>query len=390
MKPNVLELLTVFVIGCQPGTGSSTTAQVPISSSPTASSDVTPSPVDGAGPGAGPVETSVGEAGPGSGGQSALPPAVSANTALPGATILATASDLDALFGLAVDSDYVYFAGGKTLSLPYDPTGLTPARSDIGSVRRVAHAGGAVTTLWTGEGLAEGVGTAGADVYFVTYGYTGRTGWFHAVPKDGGPDTQLQSWRAMGSSLNLVSAGDSVFWSYTSGAGGTVLNTSATGVTVTLDATGYPDRLVLGKSMLFWTEGAGIVGISTSGGDSHVVWASPVILDSLAATPDGTALYASAIASDKIWRISLPDGIATVLIEGQQGVVSLAADDTQVYWGTDPGGQVLSSPGDKSQLVVLASGQGYPGAIALDSKNVYWVNRHNAVLWTSPKPELKR
>jgi hypothetical protein len=266
----------------------------------------------------------------------ALFPGCGGQGGLPDSTIVATESDSEGLHGLAVDSDDVYFAGGRAQP-PGSEQPRAPAGNDSsGFVRSVPRAGGAVTTLWTGRGSAWGVGTAGDNVYFVTFdtGAQGRTGLLHAVPKRGGPDTRPQEWPSGGSALALN--GSRVFW-------------------------------ILGD--------ATVVGLSTSGGAPSTVWTAPAPLGTLAATPDGATLYAGAREDGRIWRIDLADGSATLPIEGKHAVVSLAADDTQIYWGTDPGGQVVTSPGDRCLPVVLASSQGHPDAVAVDSENVYWVTR---------------
>lgn len=65
-----------------------------------------------------------------------------------------------------------------------------------------------------------------------------------------------------------------------------------------------------------------------------------------------------------------------VLATEQAGPVSLALDETHVYWVNQQGGSVMRCPkvgcGEGPQTVIL--GIDSPSGIVVDDRNVYWTN----------------
>jgi len=106
-----------------------------------------------------------------------------------------------------------------------------------------------------------------------------------------------------------------------------------------------------------------------------------------AMTADASSVYL--LATNEIWRVSKSDGamvaLATFAASIQLGAeFSIAVDASNVYWATSGNtpfysnqyvndGVVMSVPIGGGTAQTLASNQAYPGALAVDANNVYWM-----------------
>jgi hypothetical protein len=79
-----------------------------------------------------------------------------------------------------------------------------------------------------------------------------------------------------------------------------------------------------------------------------------------------------------VMRVAKMGGAATTIASGQWVPAGIAVDDRNVYW-VDSGladgvGTVMMAAKGGGAPVVLASGQDSPGAIVVDASCVYWTN----------------
>lgn len=255
----------------------------------------------------------------------------SASACLP----VALASNQASPFGLAVDSQRVYWANND-----YDSsfaTCLLSGCTDAGP-----------TTLLSSQTLPADVFLANGHLYMSEYGH-----------EDGG--------------LGAVLACDPT-------------DCAKTVVTIANEPVRNPVAVVADSTAVYWSNfGAGRIDTcSTSGGCG----AAPA---TLANDTPGGPWYGLAIASQSIyWTSQAKDAGAvyacavggcakpTTIAMSAGGPWDLAVDGTYVFWTTGDDGQVLRCPlagcGSDAPFVIAAN-QGFPGGIAADASGVYWVNQ---------------
>jgi hypothetical protein len=146
-------------------------------------------------------------------------------------TVLATADDQQFLVGLLLSGSNVRFGAGRSVTLP---PGSTPASEMVGVLRSVPVSGGAVTELWTGNGVVDDIAPASDALLFVAYDFFARTGHLNRIPASGGAAVELASWFSHGSTQSVTSEADVAYWTHSAGAGTFVKRTTTDGATVTL------------------------------------------------------------------------------------------------------------------------------------------------------------
>ncbi len=241
-----------------------------------------------------------------------------------GGPVTVLASGLDGPWGIAVDSDAVYWVA-------------------IGSgVQKVGLNGGSVTTLWSGY-AGPYIAIDAGNVYWVS-----NNNSLMKTPKSGGATTlQTDSWMA---GIGVDST--SVYW--VGGNPGTVKKASSSvpgGAVSTLGQSlslFNPTDLVVDSSNVYW--GGGNTACTAGGG--------------------GVA------------KVGINGGAVT-LLAAANCPLALAVDSANVYW-TDSGGTTMTTTSPWGTLAkvginggtatVLAPGLTNPGGVAVESTNVFWTD----------------
>jgi hypothetical protein len=204
---------------------------------------------------------------------------------------------------------------------------------DDGGALDAGDDGGAVGTLTWGQSTADSIVVDSVNVYWTADGEV------LGMPLSGGAPVVLATgqWLPHG----LAVDGTSVYWTCTDGS---VMKAPIAGGAWTLLATG-PSYTIP------------IVGMRNLAVDAtHVYWTNPG-------------------SGGAVLEVPIAGGDAIVLASGQASAGPIAVDATNVYYGT--AASLMTVPIGGGTPVAIASGPdvAFPAAIALDSANVYWTNQ---------------
>ncbi len=220
--------------------------------------------------------------------------------------------------GVAVDATSVYFTTAG------EPGGATLGND--GTVMSVPIGGGPLVTIAGGLATPHGIVVDSANVYWTTEGDTTFDGTVMSAPLQAAQDAGLDSGMDAGTE-------------------------AGTGTSVVLLALAQPSAatLAIDSSALYWSDlGAGTILALPIGADGG--------------------------------------GVVVTLASGQVNAYGLAVDGASVYWSTSAsGGSVLRVPlpswgsasdgGAPGTPVVIATGQGYPQAIAVNATSLFWTSQ---------------
>jgi hypothetical protein len=236
-----------------------------------------------------------------------------------------------------------------------------------------------VTAIATGEGAPLAITVDDANVYWTNGGGTLRKcGVGQCQPQT------LATGNAGGRGSNMITVdGTYAYWAdYNAGqikqvplAGGTVqvIDSNAS----------QPVAVGLYQNTLFYTvEGANQVRIAAVPlCDGCTESPGPIALNESGAmglAVAGTLLYWTDAVSGAIGELDLTGGSPfDVIASGQSTPSSIASDGTYIYWTNNGDGTVMRAATDGSGITQLASGQGGPMNIAVDSAGgnyVYYTN----------------
>ncbi len=285
---------------------------------------------------------------------------------------------------IAVDQGFVYWP---------DAQGTAD-----GGIMRAPKTGGPAITLTPGQNNPYAVAVDSTYVYWVTYSTTAPFyGGVFKAPVAGGSVLPVVPTGEQSANALVVNA-TSVYWDdYTSnlirGAG---LDGSApTTLANAADGVGSPLLMAIDGQFVYWGDrfgggtiqkaplvGGGIVNISTG-------------TDPVAVAVNSVNVYWANYSSGTIQKAPLGGGTATVVAtSGGNGAWSIAADGTNVYWGSkgsvvDGGtlGAVRAAPANGSGALgtVLAESPN-PLYIAIDATCVYWADSKNGNIGVVAKP----
>jgi hypothetical protein len=111
----------------------------------------------------------------------------------------------------------------------------------------------------------------------------------------------------------------------------------------------------------------------------------------VAVNPGEPVVYA--LVNDRVSKVTVgPPASEEVIAVGQTFAYAIAVDATHAYWTTHvDDGAVFRAPiatvdaGPSAPPTRLASGQGKPGALVIDATSVYWVDESGGALRRCPK-----
>jgi hypothetical protein len=210
--------------------------------------------------------------------------------------------------------------------------------------------------------------------------WTDASGTVKSMPLAGGAATTVASGQVSPSYLAVDSV--NAYWITSPGsttAGGVVQAPLAGGSVTTLAAAqALPDGLAIDATHVYWIHGGGIGTVSRvpiGGGAAATVVSnlkSPAILSVDSTSACWTTLPYSGMSEYTVQTTLLAGGSVTTLGTGSS-IAGCALDASSVYW-TDWTGVVVKVPKGGGSQTVLASGQTKPLAPAVDGGTVYWTN----------------
>lgn len=285
--------------------------------------------------------------------------AVCAGTCAAGRCLVALASNEASPWGIAVDSQSVYWtnyaASGTVKKVSLDGTNPMTLASgqdypdaivldatnaywadggSSGSIMKVPLGGGTPVALATNRDSPTALAVSATNVYWAE-------GSSLAVLPLSGSGTPTLLWTGLGTTTAGVAIDAKSAYVTASGVG-------ATGVVVQLPLNGqgetylgqglqYPQGIAVDAKSVYWTD-----------------WMGATVSEA----PIGRMSATAALALNQ----DLPYGIAI--------------DATYVYWtAQDLNGSVLEAPLSGGTPIVLATNQVYPTSIAVDATSVYWTNQ---------------
>ncbi len=173
-----------------------------------------------------------------------------------GGDVTTLASGRDSIAGIAVDAAAVYF-------------GTVGSSTGGGAVMRVPIEGGTPTVL-ASRAAPFDLATDGVNVYWTSFG-----GTVTSIPSAGGAATTLVSGQKMCGAIALDAT--NVYWS--AGTNGAIMKVPlAGGVPVTLAMGGDPTNLIVSGSNIYWTMPAAneLKTVSVEGGTADLLGSAPV------------------------------------------------------------------------------------------------------------------
>jgi hypothetical protein len=287
------------------------------------------------------------------------------------------ASNQDSPTFIAVDARNVYWTNAGTGS------------NGVATVMSLPIAGGNPLAFEKG-GTAYGVTAAGGRVYSILT-TSSEVELFSAGAGGIGPIEELWIDPSGGPCAGPVASATSLYWS--DGTEGNIWQMGFDGSNGRVLASGetQPGALAVDTKYVYWMAQQGIRRMPLDGGPVTTLGTPPSgpPLVGLAIAVDSTGVYSNPVIVPLCvpWRTSLSGGASQPIAQPQVSCVptplggrGVGTDGSNVYWTipliSDPqsGGAVFRAPVSGGGPTTIASDQGFPWAVALDSRFVYWTN----------------
>jgi hypothetical protein len=256
------------------------------------------------------------------------------------------------------------------------------------SVLQAPVGGGGATVLYSSANdFPAAIAVVSGQVYFTDEIQPGSVS---RVPIGGGASVPVASNLTYPGAL--AASGGTLFFTendYTSQNGGSVASTPVGGGPITTIAGsqlfGQSTSLAVAGGSVFWTTYSDVL-MAPAGGGMATTIASQTYAYSVAA--DATNVYwGSGLNGGVVLQQAIGGGSPVTLASGQYYPNGIAVDATSVYWTTGQGaaGTVMKVPIGGGTAVTLAANQADPQAIALNSTRVFWVDFGDGSIKSVPK-----
>lgn len=274
--------------------------------------------------------------------------------------------------GIAVDAQYVYFA-----------------MSAANEVAKVSINGGNRVPLSTAPNANSPYGIAidSNNVYFTNLNDVSK------VPLGGGTTTILANGTSPSPASNptfanafyIVTNGANVYFD-TSGNGGSVFGISVNGGTMTTYSSTqkFAYGMAIDATSFYWgtfQANDGLWKAPVNGGNNSGTNFAAGATNALMEASDGTFVYFTTYQSaGSVLKVPVNGGTQTPLVPNVKNPFGIVVDATYVYFGSDVGQAVYKVPVGGGPFVQIATDTGGPTHMAQDSKAIYWSSPGNLAI----------
>lgn len=261
--------------------------------------------------------------------------------------------------------------------------------TETGKVVSIPLAGGTPVVLATG-GLPGALAIDGSFVYFAERNSPNQA--IKRVPLGGGTVTTLASLPGVSPVDLAINATHLYYISNTSAGpntGAVVKIPLAGGAPITLASSQpNPQAIAIDGSNVYWT-GGDLMTLALTGGTPTSLFTG-LGSNSFGLTSDGSSVFWTNSTGGKLSKGAAAGTSLIVLASSQPTPAALAMDATTIYWGNrNPtvfaGGSIRSVGTGGGGAIDRALGQADPVAITVDAKHIYWLTGGDGTVWKATK-----